>query len=36
MGQGALPFQYGQEKGSAGVTGFSGLAAYWTWRRLQV
>ena len=28
MGQGALPFQYGQEEGSAGVTGFSGLAAY--------
>ena len=28
MGQGALPFQYVQEKGSAGVTGFSGLAAY--------
>ena len=28
MGQGALPFQYVQEKGSAGMTGFSGLAAY--------
>ena len=28
MGQGALPFQYGQEKGSVSVTGFSGLAAY--------
>ena len=28
MGQGALPFQYVQEKGSAGVTGHCGLAVY--------
>ena len=28
MGQGALPFQYVQEKGWAGVTGHCGLAVY--------
>ena len=28
MPQGALPFQYAQEKGSTGLTGLAGLAAY--------
>ena len=28
MTQGALPFQYAQEKGSTGLTGLAGLAAY--------
>ncbi len=28
MPQGALPFQYAEEKGSTGMTGFAGLATY--------
>ena len=29
MPQGALPFQYVQEKGTAGMTALAGLGAYW-------
>ena len=36
MPQGAMPFQYVQEKGSTGMTALAGLGRTWTCGRLPV